>query len=310
MSTGRSPIDLLTELRFALAEADTETPSRHFRAGLLTAAMAKRAPGLSANPAAHVSGLEALRRMGSRLASLLTQLELGAWAKPTVRDLDVQGLVGHLIGVETAFAATLQGETAASEADHVESTQPSALRQRGRPPSQTLEEWSRSLERTIALAAAEVQPHRPVRFYGLGLGLDALLVARAFELWTHDEDIRRATGHALEDPDPETLRRMVELAAPLLPAGIAMTGASLTDVSARLVLTGPAGGTWDVLFRGRRVTRAKPGQGFDAHIVVDAAQFCRVAANRGDLVGSGAVVSSDLGAARTLFAGAAALALD
>ena len=138
---------------------------------------------------------------------------------------------------------------------------------------------------------------------------DAFLIVRAFELWTHEEDVRRATDRPLADPDPQTLTRMTDLATMLLPAGIARIQPA-GDGTARLVLTGTGGGAWDIPVHGGAVARARPRQDSDAHVVIDAAAFCRVVANRSDLARSGAVVSGDAGVARTVLAGATALALD
>jgi uncharacterized protein (TIGR03083 family) len=313
MSTSPQRVNPITELRYALAQGDTETPARTFRDHLLATAMSARAPGLPVDPQEPISGLETLRRLTARLSELLAALPASAWELRTVRELDVQGLVGHLIGVEHAFAATLLGDESAADADHVESTQPSALRQQGRTPEETFDEWALATERTLALCGDETDPGRLIRFHGIQLDFDAFVVARSFELWTHDEDIRRALGHEVVDPDPQTLSRMTELATTLLPVGIALAAGPLLSeqtASARLVLTGPGGGSWDVPMRGRGVTRAKPGTKFEGHIVVDSAAFCRVVANRADLQRSGAVVSQDPDVADLLLRGAAALALD
>ena len=106
---------------------------------------------------------------------------------------------------------------------------------------------------------------------------------------------------------------MTGLATTLLPVGIALAAGPLPNeqsTSARLVLTGPGGGSWDVPLHGLSVTRARLGAHFDGHIVVDAAAFCRVVANRADQQRSGAVVSQDPEVADLLLRGAAALALD
>jgi uncharacterized protein (TIGR03083 family) len=275
--------------------------------------MAAREPGLPVSRTEHISGVETMRRLAARISGLLVTLSADEWASETVRGLDVQGLLGHLIGVESAFAATLEGDGSAADADHVASTQPSALRQKGRLPAETFEEWALATERTLGLIDALDDPHRTIRFHGIQLELDPFLIARSFELWTHDEDIRRALGRDLVDPDPPTLTRMTELATVLLPVGISLAGGAAgaaADVSARLVLTGPGGGSWDVPMRGSAVTRARPGARFEGHVVIDSAAFCRVVASREDLNGSGAVVSQDPEVADLLLRGAAALALD
>lgn len=313
MSTNPQHLDPITELRYALAQGDTANPAHAFRRQLLATAMTARTPGMPVDPYESISGLESFRRLTARLSRLLADLPPQEWATPAIRDLDVQGLVGHLIGVEQGFAATLLGDDSAAGADHVASTQPSAMRQQGRTPQETFDEWALTTERTMALCEEVADPHRPVRFHGIQLGLDAFLVVRSFEIWTHDEDIRRALGRDEIDPDPEILTRMTGLATTLLPVGIASAADDRVHgagASARLVLTGPGGGSWDIPLQGRDVRRAVPGARIDAHIVVDSAAFCRVVANRADRERSGAVVSQDADVADLLLRGAAALALD
>ena len=104
----------------------------------------------------------------------------------------------------------------------------------------------------MATSSAEVAVH------GMRLPLGALLVVRAFELWIHDNDIRRVAGLPASVPDASTLRLMTELAARMLPYGATLTGLR-EPVSLHLVLTGPGGGTWDVPV-GKRRARSGPGQ--------------------------------------------------
>ena len=56
------------------------------------------------------------------------------------------------------------------------------------------------------------------------LPLNSLLVVRTFELWTHENDVRRATGLPPSVPDLVTLRLMTGLAVELLPHGMARAG--------------------------------------------------------------------------------------
>lgn len=326
MSTSPQRFDPIAELRYALAQSDTRNPASAFREELLASAMTAREPGMPVSPFESVSGLETFRRLTARLARLLEALPEDGWALPAIRDLNVQELVGHLIGVESAFVTALQGDESAATADHVASTQPDALRQQGRSPQETAEEWELLVTRTIDLAG-DADASRIIQFHGIQLDLDSFFVVRSFEIWTHDEDIRRALAYDEVDPDPQVLTRMTDLAATLLPVGIAaatngggsqspssgVRGSSpgkFLDASARLVLTGPGGGSWDVPLSGRGVTRARSGARIDGHIVVDSAAFCRVVANRADQERSGAVVSKDADVADLLLRGAAALALD
>jgi hypothetical protein len=57
MTTHRQRIDPITELRYALAQSDTENPAGAFREQLLASAMLARAPGMAVDEFAAVSGL-------------------------------------------------------------------------------------------------------------------------------------------------------------------------------------------------------------------------------------------------------------
>src|ERR1700722_14660492 len=96
-------------------------------------------------------------------------------------------------------------DPAAAEADHVGPTQPWAPRQAGQPPASPRAEWRGAADRTLALAREQADLHAEVALHGMRLPLGALLIVRAFELWTHDNDIRRAAGLPPAVPDAPTL---------------------------------------------------------------------------------------------------------
>ena len=294
--------DPVMELRFALAEGDAVDAPDALRARVLAAASEVRTPGRSIDAPEWISGTDTFRRAVVSLDELLGSLSEDEWARPALRDLDAQGLVGHLIGIEEGFAAVLRGGDDLT--DHVEDTQETALRQRGVAPLETHRQWFGAATASIALLE-DRDASAPVSFYGLTFPLDDLLVIRAFEMWIHEEDIRRATGRELSSPDPERLARMVSLVSMLLPAGIARAGHAREGATARLVLTGSAGGTWDVNLDGAREPRSATSR-----IVVDAAEFCRIVGNREDQASSGAVVTGDQNVATGVLVGAAALAFD
>ena len=77
--------------------------------------------------------VEAFRRAADALDRLLGSLDPDRWARPVLRDLDVQGLVGHLAGVEDDVQRCLAGDPVVAAAGHVASTQAAAVRQAGRP---------------------------------------------------------------------------------------------------------------------------------------------------------------------------------
>lgn len=161
---------------------------------------------------------------------------------------------------------------------------------------------------SLVWAAVELLPAGPdpgpeVALYGLRLSVRALLVVRAFELWTHENDIRRAVGWPASVPDASTLSLMTDLAARLLPYAASQAGLR-EPVDVHLVLTGPGGGTWDIT--------AGQGSGAPAAvmIVTGAVEFCRLAANRITPAELDAWVTGDPGRAAEVLAAACMLALD
>ena len=296
--------DPRAELRFALEEGHADAPPAELAGRVASSARRIRPPGRPTDAPPRISGAETFRRAVAAMDAMLADLDESDWVRPALRDLDVQGLLGHLMGVEATFIDVLSGQPRPPADDHVASTQPFALAQAGQPAAATVREWQRLTSRTSVLVSA--QPvERPVAFYGVELPLDQLLVIRAFEMWIHEEDIRRATSRPLQAPGPATLARMADLAVTLLPGGLARAGLSHPGHSVRLVLTGPAGGTWNVSLDG-----SPAGTDPAATVVVDTTTFCRMVSNRLAQSDSGAWIDGDTRMAADVFVGAAALALD
>jgi uncharacterized protein (TIGR03083 family) len=272
---------------------------------VLAAALDARAGGRALPDLPDLSPVEAFSRAAGALLGLLATLPGNEWRTPVLRDLDVQGLVGHLTGVEDDVQRALAGDADVACADHVASTQTAALQQAGRPAERTRRQWRDAVDRTVAdVEGADLDAVVPV--HGMALPLGALLVVRAFELWTHENDIRRVVGLARSVPDPATLRLMTDLAVRLLPHGVARVTAQVTPIDARVVLTGAGGGTWSVALGERTAAQAVPEVG----VVADAVGFCRLVANRIGPDELGAHVTGSVAQAGTVLAGAAALALD
>lgn len=270
---------------------------------VLAAASRARPPGPPLPELPAISAAEAFSRAADAFFGMLTTLHPADWRQPVLRDLDVQGLVGHLIGVEDDVQSCLSGDPAVADLDHVEATRAVALQQRGRPPRQTRDAWRRAVDRSLELAAA-VAPDRPVAIHGMRLPADALLVVRAFELWVHENDIRRATGLPSSVPDLATLRLMTQLAVRMLPAAVAGAGHTVRPLRLRLVLTGGGGGSWDV-----EVGDPPPGPA-PTTIVVDAVAFCRLVANRGTPDDLDVHVTGERARVAEVLTAAASLALD
>lgn len=106
---------------------------------------------------------------------------------------------------------------------------------------------------------------------------------------------------------------MTDLAITLVPAAMARAGRPRAGHRARIVLTGPGGGTWQTALD-THADDGADGVGLegpvDVRIVVDAAEFCRLVANRVDPAALAAIVTGDGSLAADLFAGITTLALD
>jgi uncharacterized protein (TIGR03083 family) len=272
---------------------------------VLAAARAARPAGRALPDVADISPVEAFSRAADAFHGVLCVLPGIAWSSPVLRDLDVQGLVGHLIGVEHDVQRALAGDPDVADADHVASTQAAALQQAGRSPDDIRRQWRDAVDRTL-LAVDGADSAGVVPVHGMRLPLGSLLVVRAFELWTHENDIRRSADLPASVPDRASLRLMTDLAVRLLPYGVARLAGSGAPLDVRLVLTGGGGGTWSLAVGERTGADEVPEVG----IVADAVGFCRLVANRIGPAELGAHVTGATTHADAVLVGAAALALD
>ncbi len=300
------------------AGRDLVTLPPGLRERVMAASLRAREAGQPAPAEPAISATEAFGRAAEAFYALLRTLGERDWARPALRGLDVQGLVGHLIGVEDDVQRGLAGDPAVAGADHVESTQATAVHQAARSPALTRDDWRRAADRTLKLAraagSAAPEPARPagsaapdgaglIALHGMRLPVPALLLVRAFELWVHENDVRRAVGQPPSVPDPPVLRLMSDLAARMLPHAAARTGLR-GPVDVHLVLTGPGGGTWDIAV-GR--DSSEPAA---VVIVTNAVGFCRLAANRVSAGDLDLHITGDSGRAAGVLAAASTLALD
>ena len=276
------------------------TPPAGLRRRVVAASRRARPAGRVIPEIPRISPAEAFGRAADAFYALLCALNEPDWRLHVLRDLDVQGLAGHLTGVEDDVQRALRGDPV--QADHVTSTQPAADRQAGRPTAATRADWRRAADRTLEMVrGADVDAE--VTVWGIPLPLRSVLVARAFELWTHENDIRRVAGLRASVPDASTLRLMTELATAMLPIAALLTGLQ-GPINLRLVLTGPGGGTWDVAIGGDAPEPASIA------IVTDVVDFCRLAANRANPDDLDLYVTGDRDRAPAVLAATSALALD
>jgi uncharacterized protein (TIGR03083 family) len=274
------------------------------RARVLQASWRARAVGRTVPDVPDISPVTAYERAADALYGMLCALGDTDWRRPVLRGLDVQQLIGHLAGVEDGMRRSLSGDPAVADADHVGSTEPWAARQAGLRPEQTRAEWRQAADAALAVVRGLPGLGAQVALHGMRLPVSALLVARAFELWTHDNDIRRAAALPPAVPDAATLRLMTDLAARLLPLGAARAGLH-EPMRVHLVLTGPGGGTWDVVTGGGDHAAAAP-----VGIVTGAVGFCRLVANRATPADLDLHITGDAGRAVRILTAASSLALD
>jgi uncharacterized protein (TIGR03083 family) len=272
---------------------------------VLAASRAARGAGRATPEAPPISATEAFARAADAFTGLLSSLPTEKWQTRVLRELDVQGLVGHLTGVERDVQRALANDPDVADIDHVTSTQELAAAQRGREPARTLAQWRAAADETLAQVETSSRTAGDVlSMHGMRLSLDSLLVVRAFELWTHENDIRLGVGLPPSVPDASTLTLMTDLAVRLLPHAVSRTSSVPAPRHLHLVLTGEGGGTWDVPLG----ERAPTPDAVNLMIVVDAVDFCRLVANRAEPTELDVHAEGD-GVDRVLTA-AASLALD
>jgi uncharacterized protein (TIGR03083 family) len=298
--------DPIEELRYALAQSEEQAPAPQLLDRVMNVALATRPAGQSVEAGPRIAPAEGYRRTAQSMMALLATLDDAEWKRPALRDLDVQGLVGHLIGVEHHFQAGLPGSGQTAPDDHVASTQPYADAQATRSPADTLAELRDASAASLRIVedADKTLLGTEMTMHGMRLPVAAMLVVRAFETWTHEEDVRRATGRPLAAPDASTLQLMTNLAVTLVPAGMARAGRPGDGRLGRIVLTGPGGGTW------QKPLGAGDSDTTDVRLVADAVAFCRLVANRETPDTIEAIISGDSDLGTAILVGANTLALD
>ncbi|MCB1017858.1 MAG: maleylpyruvate isomerase family mycothiol-dependent enzyme [Acidimicrobiales bacterium] len=234
---------------------------------------------------------------------LVADLAADDWDRPVdAYPWTVHELLVHLLAVERYFAAVLGlAEPPADGApidDHLRLAEPLWATWRERPPEEAAAEWR--------AVAAEVRRHLAeggeprledrVAFHGIDASIRSVTVVRAFELWTHGDDLRRAVGWPSQPPSPAVLHTMADWSVGAWPAADALLRPDAPPWSARVVLTGAGGGTWVV-------DRGPAGTG-DLLVVADVVDYCRMASRRLAPDALDAVVEGDRPVADALLAAA------
>jgi len=220
-----------------------------------------------------VPPVDALRRETARFERLLDSLEPADLDAVTYNGLTVRDLVAHVAIIDEAFVAGA-GDV------------PQALVGAAQVVTLTAAElpamagWSfvqiRARFRAARAALVDLDDRLPANARAGGYSLASALVIRAFETWTHLDDIASAVGRSDAGAEPPVLRTMAELAVHTLPMAMAATGYEYPGRTARIVMTGPGGGDWTIA-----VTAAEPvGAVPDVVLRVPVVEFCRRFADR------------------------------
>jgi hypothetical protein len=217
--------------------------------------------------------VDAYAQQVALLDRVLGTVEVGDWRRADPRHRDMRGVVAHLTGNDAMLAADLGLQVVPTAGAPVPVT--------WRAQAEAL---LRGLEVTGPPAATEFGPvgrHGPVRLASIEptrrRPLHDGLVQRAFETWTHRDDLVAAIGlPPIPPPPPEQVRRIVDLAVRLLPDAWSAHGVLRPGPAARLVLTGAGGGEWTVPLGGGAVIADR----VEVTISCDAVEFSRLVANR------------------------------
>jgi uncharacterized protein (TIGR03083 family) len=267
----------LADAAALLAEPTAIDPPPAMRARTLARAVSGRRPGRPLDAAQPCDPLAAFDRTVADLDHLLHSLTDPEWnASAHAEHGRVRDLVAHLAGVERLVLRWLDpDDTVPDLPDHVAATRSVVAELAGTDPRDVARQWHEGA-RAVAAVAAAGDRGRTVVFHDLTISVDQLLVTRTGELWAHAIDICQATGRPLPQLDMERMAMLCNELVAAIPLALAYQGRSVPGRAARVVLTGPAGGTFTVPLAWEEHEVADP----EVTIVADAVGFCRVAVRR------------------------------
>jgi uncharacterized protein (TIGR03083 family) len=242
---------------------------------ILSAALERRGAGRPVDAVEPAAPAAAFATAVAALEATLLQLGADDWRSPAHPELGtVRELVSHLVAVEQLVVAWLatSPEVPHLPSDHIEATRWAREAFADTPTDELVARWVDGAHEVLA-AANDADPSRPVLAHDLPTDVDGLLVLRTFELWAHRLDVARAAGLDLPPTDRAQLALMSSRLMGAVPVALALRGTVVPVRSIRFVLTGDAGGCYDVELG------VGPGGG-SLSIVTDTDAICRVAARR------------------------------
>jgi uncharacterized protein (TIGR03083 family) len=266
---------------FAAAVVDEVPPAPDLRSRVLAEARGRR------EPAAVVAGsspIDVHRVELARAIMLLRDLAVDDWTQPVdppeLAGWTVHDVVVHLMANESLLARQLGVPVPGipeSATDNVERTTQARARHAGRPPGHAVAE----LEAAAEAADAEVKRRgearlgEPIDWWGGRAATGIALLVRAFETWTHADDVRRAIGAAMVDPPLASLLTMAHAACGFVPSMLAARGAHHPGRLVRFRFTDLGCAAWDVDLGSVGAVRPAGDYAVDAEIITEAAATCR-----------------------------------
>jgi uncharacterized protein (TIGR03083 family) len=244
-----------------LGSAQPIRPPARLREAVLASARASRRTSASGSlPArAYATQVEALDALLAGLSPL-------DWGAAVRGHENVRELIGHLTANDRMVATDLGLPEPARHDRH------------DRHVRQVWRDRATMVLETVPANAADPLD-RPVRLAGRYRAVRPLrdgLVQRAFETWTHADDVRAVLDLPSRPPPAEHVRLIAELGVRLLPTALAATGTGPGggELRVRLILHGAGGGSWDLPAERDRAVRPA------VTITCDVVEFCRLLAGR------------------------------
>jgi uncharacterized protein (TIGR03083 family) len=302
----------LLELGLDTVEADATDVPAGLRSQVLDAAGRRMRPSM--HPAwadtghTAMSGHAVFVRTAAELATMLDTLTPRDWSAPTaVEGASVRELVRHLVGVERYVLGQLGRGPAFSaprREDHYRISNEAAADLAGASGEAIATAWWHEVTRLIAVCG-ELGPQHDVAYHHLAGSVRGMLIVRAFELWTHNDDIRRAVNRPLNPLDDERLSLMSSELMSVLNLGMLLSGTTQPGRTARFNLMGSGGGSYEVALMPGEVSGTP-----DITITTTALDICRLASNRLSADVIDLAVDGDRALLEPILVGATAFACD
>ena len=244
----------------------------------------------------------------ARLDALLQDFGDNEWHAPvrlrwyegdeaSTRRTTVAGVIAHLMSVDGLVAVALGLEDPLGDVRPERATPSDRTEAYWRaarfPPTRAVRgpwrEQSHRLIRTVSFTGSDTG-RMTVPYGDFALPLHDAMLDRAFECWVHAEDIAEAVDYPYDPPAGRHLHEMVDLAARLLPVvlenrrhhGLAapverrLVAAGEPGRSLRLEIEGSGGGEWLIPLDSPAAKWSAEHE--VAHVALDGAEFCRLAA--------------------------------